>query len=1346
MSRKSKDKKKSEESVYEDQAEEDITEDVFEGTLKSAKTTSWIAGGAQRDKLIQRMLKYANEFGVNSPSVEGDLLVGEFVRGHECMEYLKKFTELIMNYDDRSTRELIIQTSKYNIVPQKIVPLLVQSIEDGHLATKCIILCNTLTYTLDTEASKSISTEIKLIKNKESKEEAKERVSRETKIRDNAYEQISALLSFKEALVNDGVFEAILSYCATSISKPSNLRNMKENKIIERVLVLISNLLAIDAGPMSSPTELQLAKMLHSKLILILEGEFFDFLLFLSQCVREEQNAAWLVLFIEIGASLVRGRDARDLFKIWQSELQVDKQIASNANDKNNDPDHQQSQSQSRLSSSSTANYRSNTTSSNNNNSERGERFGGGNGNGNGNALISLSNSRFRGLYQVKLPQTSSSSSNATNNTSTNKDDSAGAELDERGGGGGSKSLFLRHMPGSGTGAKGDGSGMGCGALGLTCVMPQAHKKRTKKSMTCIKDDVGTRFTSEDRAESAANRCIAHFLDQLLEGAFSELTHSVKEDWRRGDGIIGFRDELNFLRLTAVYKLLEEQKKCDLATAGNKNNNNNNATTNTSSSSSSGIDTTSATTSDVVLGWKPDLGNILQSLDRMSFKRAVASIQRLQEKGPFLDYDQLVVPMEVYKELIAYLNILLQSAETGHHDIALYTLYKVFYISQEKEDPLPQLLRDWKPGVFGKRHLAVLLELNHETMKTLDTARHRFQSTNTTNQTNANNKSKDAPKQPMDEHLEQYIISALRFDVNEYFRRLVTNHTVSLYTRVLELYNTNAPWTNHYAYSFIQRLCAYKVDLDTDGLSTIQSNDNHVNVNSSSQVDVTNSDSSSASSSVSLGHMLFNVQTLTAFSNILNDPSALIDKTMEPLIRLLKVITRRFVQLSQKNHMIFVEALFLHPFPQKFIAQDLEGVYEAHLYSRRSSAGLYGNRNIDNADDINNYSSDHNRDHDRDRENHTRKIPQSATSPGSSSNSDWGDEFDENMPINSGSNNIDGNGLNGQQRSRKGIVVAKGKWTEDEIEELRSLYRLNRGHAKIFENIKIAIKRGRPRSQAAIEKKVRELRIFQEYPDSSDDEDDEKNLQSSDSDSEMEIEPETVQNGENDKNENKDKYNRRRTNKERESSGTNTDVEDRSPNGYNHSNNRNSEKQQQRPPMNGTIINNNSNNAPKLPQKKGSNNNTNISNSNSNHNNNNNKTTVQPVWEAPSDEEEDSRWAALDKPRKRVLPTYVEEVSASVNTITTTSTGNNGNIGMKQSASRQLQRKLQKRQKRSNDNSNNSSDNEVDVEGEGRNKNNKASEDSDDEDDDIFTNEENQSENIGLSKRTSKIIEDSDDD
>ena len=37
------------------------------------------------------------------------------------------------------------------------------------------------------------------------------------------------------------------------------------------------------------------------------------------------------------------------------------------------------------------------------------------------------------------------------------------------------------------------------------------------------------------------------------------------------------------------------------------------------------------------------------------------------------------------------------------------------------------------------------------------------------------NKKEEEKKKQFDEHLEQYLVAALRFDINEYFKRLVTN-------------------------------------------------------------------------------------------------------------------------------------------------------------------------------------------------------------------------------------------------------------------------------------------------------------------------------------------------------------------------------------------------------------------------------------------------------------------------------------------------------------------------------------------------------------------------------------------
>jgi len=80
--------------AYEEVGEE-IIEDAFEGISKSLKAGRWIEGGHQRDRLIQKMLKYANEFGMHYTSANEETIENSFVRGHQCMSFLKKYTEYV---------------------------------------------------------------------------------------------------------------------------------------------------------------------------------------------------------------------------------------------------------------------------------------------------------------------------------------------------------------------------------------------------------------------------------------------------------------------------------------------------------------------------------------------------------------------------------------------------------------------------------------------------------------------------------------------------------------------------------------------------------------------------------------------------------------------------------------------------------------------------------------------------------------------------------------------------------------------------------------------------------------------------------------------------------------------------------------------------------------------------------------------------------------------------------------------------------------------------------------------------------------------------------------------------
>ena len=64
---------------------------------------------------------------------------------------------------------------------------------------------------------------------------------------------------------------------------------------------------------------------------------------------------------------------------------------------------------------------------------------------------------------------------------------------------------------------------------------------------------------------------------------------------------------------------------------------------------------------------------------------------------------------------------------------------------------------------------------------------------------------------------------------------------------------------------------------------------------------------------------------------------------MEPLIRLMKSVIRRFGKAAYKNHELLTEALFQHAHVQSFI-MEVDSVYEASAYSSSYRAGTQGLR------------------------------------------------------------------------------------------------------------------------------------------------------------------------------------------------------------------------------------------------------------------------------------------------------------------------------------------------------------------------------------------------------------------
>jgi hypothetical protein len=254
----------------------------------------------------------------------------------------------------------------------------------------------------------------------------------------------------------------------------------------------------------------------------------------------------------------------------------------------------------------------------------------------------------------------------------------------------------------------------------------------------------------------------------------------------------------------------------------------------------------------------------------------------------------------------------------------------MFYATSERQDPLPRLLNEWKTGPFySRKHLNILVELVHETLKTLDTARSRYRGQGDDGEDGdgggyggrPGGKKRKAPKGAKDLNIEVYVASCVTFSVDEYFKRIVTNASVRLYTKLLAEYATNEPSVNHYAYVFLQRMCNLRLEQDAK-LKYTPTGEYDAKLVSLMEY---------SSSELTLGHMLFNLPTIMTIGDILNDTSITNEKHMEPLLRLLKTVIRRFGDATKKNSHVFVEALFQHAHAHDHCVK-VDSIYDAPYY------------------------------------------------------------------------------------------------------------------------------------------------------------------------------------------------------------------------------------------------------------------------------------------------------------------------------------------------------------------------------------------------------------------------------
>ena len=173
--------------------------------------------------------------------------------------------------------------------------------------------------------------------------------------------------------------------------------------------------------------------------------------------------------------------------------------------------------------------------------------------------------------------------------------------------------------------------------------------------------------------------------------------------------------------------------------------------------------------------------------------------------------------------------------------------------------------------------------------------------------------------------IEQYTAAAITYSVDDYYKKLVTNHSVNMYTRLLSYHSSNEVHVNHYAFCFLQRMVSFRLEQTVHAPAPPPPGSTVL----SDGVDAMGA--TSEDSSVTLGHLLFNVNTLMVFNDLIADAHTSKQKAMEPLLRLVKSVIRRFGEAAHKNHMLYVEALFQHPHAHDLSVQ-IDNVYEASVY------------------------------------------------------------------------------------------------------------------------------------------------------------------------------------------------------------------------------------------------------------------------------------------------------------------------------------------------------------------------------------------------------------------------------
>jgi len=252
----------------------------------------------------------------------------------------------------------------------------------------------------------------------------------------------------------------------------------------------------------------------------------------------------------------------------------------------------------------------------------------------------------------------------------------------------------------------------------------------------------------------------------------------------------------------------------------------------------------------------------------------------------------------LYTEMIHMLHAMYDSQDSTEHMMALGLMDRLFY-ANEPIDRLPKLLSRWTPGMYGREYLCDLVECTHVTLRLLDVNDRRCIESVAENESERR-RPKDA--------VERMTLTALEFDKNHYFmRKFVSNQIVFMYTQLLSQYAVNAAHVNRHIAAYFIRLCKFSTkDIGADTGADDMEVDDALGKNYL------------ATKTSTMEPILYNIGLFSVLDKVLNDPIIRDKEEFNSLLMFAASFMKRFALAAEANPVLYVEALFKHPNPQRF--------------------------------------------------------------------------------------------------------------------------------------------------------------------------------------------------------------------------------------------------------------------------------------------------------------------------------------------------------------------------------------------------------------------------------------------